>query len=428
MRILQILPGSGDRFYCENCVRDNSLVRALAAAGQEVIPAPLYLPTLNDPVDLISRAPIFYGGINSYLQQKSGFFRWTPRWVDALLDAKLFLRWAAKGAGSVRASGLGELTLSIMRGEAGNQAKELGRLLRWLEKQPRPDVVHLSSPLLIGIGIAVKKRFGAPLVCTLQDEDVWIDAMEEPARSRCWEVMAAGTPDVDAYVSVSHTFGEAMRVRLKIDPARLKVVPVGIDVSAPPPAARPAAPAIGYLARMSRGMGFGLLADAFLLLKKEPRYKPLRLHATGGMSDDDRPFHEELLGRFEAQGVARDVRIYEDFDSAHRRAFMESLTVFSAPTPSGVAFGTHLLEALACAVPVVQPRAGSFPELVDATGGGVLYEPNEPEPLARALASLLDDEPRRAELGRKGRESVVKSYGLDTMARKMIEVYEGVVR
>ena len=92
-----------------------------------------------------------------------------------------------------------------------------------------------------------------------------------------------------------------------------------------------------------------------------------------------------------------------------------------------MAFGTYVLEANAAGVPVVEPRIGSYPELLEATGGGVLYEPNDAAALAKALGELLDDEARRAELGRKGRESVERSFSLATMAQKMTELYRTLV-
>ncbi len=427
MRIVQVIPGSGDTFYCENCVRDGATVRALAAAGHDVVPVPLYLPQVIDPVEAISASPVFYGGINSYLQQKSGFFRWTPRWIDRLFDSRVLLRMAAKRAGSVRASELGELTLSVLQGAEGRQVKELERLLRWLEKLEKPDVVHLSSPLLLGIGSAIKKRLGVPLVCTMQDEDVWIDAMEEPARTQCWEAMAAGGREVDAFIAVSRHFGDVMRGRLKIEAARLHVVPIGTDPGGPPAGKPPVAPTIGYLARMSRGMGLGILVDAFFKLRKAEPFRNLRLHLSGGKTGDDVEFLEGLRGRFASEGASGDVAIFDEFDEAKRREFLSGLTLLSVPTPNGAAFGTYILEALACGVPVVQPRVGSFPELVDATGGGVLYEPNDAETLARVLGELLADGNRRTELGSRGRDSVVRTFGLDTMAKNMVEVYRSVL-
>jgi glycosyltransferase involved in cell wall biosynthesis len=427
MKSIHVLPGSGDNFYCENCVRDNATVRALIRAREDVVAIPMYLPQVVERVDAIAAAPVFYGGINSYLQQVSGFFRRTPRWIDRLFDTRFMLGLAAKRAGSVRASNLGELTLSVMKGADGKQVKELDRLLHFLDSVERPDVVHLSTPLLIGIGLAVRKRFGLPIVCTLQDEDVWIDAMEEPWRSRCWETMAEGGRDVAAWIAVSRYFGDVMRGRLRIPPERLHVIHVGVDAGVPPRGPAPQPPAIGYLARMAESMGLPVLVEAFLNLKKEDRWKALRLHIAGGQTADDAPFLERLRKSLADAGMTGDVTFFERFDPQGRRDFLASLSVLSVPTPGGVAFGTYILEAGACGVPVVQPRVGSYPELIEATGGGVLYEPNDAATLARALGDLLADEPRRAALGRRGRESVATSFGLDTMAQKMTDLYRSVV-
>ena len=51
MKSIHILPGSGDNFYCENCVRDNATVRALVQAKEDVVAIPMYLPQIVDKVD-----------------------------------------------------------------------------------------------------------------------------------------------------------------------------------------------------------------------------------------------------------------------------------------------------------------------------------------------------------------------------------------
>lgn len=424
LRIVQILPGSGDSFYCENCVRDNSLVRALVKAGQDVVAVPMYLPRIVDPLEAASDVPVFYGGVNAYLQQSSAFFRRTPRWFDRLFDAGWILRMAAKRAGSVRARGLGDMTLSVLQGREGKQAKELERLVGWLETQPRPQLTHLSSPLLLGIGHEIKRRLGTPLICTLQDEDVWIDAMEEPARSQCWEAMAKGAAEVDAFVAVSRTFGEVMQKRLRIPAERLHVAHVGIDAGEPP-GAPPSTPALGFLSRMSEKMGLGILVDAWRLLRKT---RPgLRLHLSGGSTGDDKPYLDGLRKRFEEEGVAGDVSFFDDLAPKARRVFLSSCTLLSVPAPHGVAFGTYLLEAQAAGVPVVQPRIGSYPELLEG-GGGLLYEPNDAATLAKSLDGLLGDAGARADLARRGREAVVKSFSLESMAARMLEIYRGVLK
>ncbi|MCK5114935.1 MAG: hypothetical protein KAR11_09265 [Phycisphaerae bacterium] len=44
MKIIQLTPGSGDNFYCENCLRDNFIVKALRQLGHDAVLVPLYLP------------------------------------------------------------------------------------------------------------------------------------------------------------------------------------------------------------------------------------------------------------------------------------------------------------------------------------------------------------------------------------------------
>src|SRR5205085_418652 len=109
------------------CMRDNALAAELRRQGHDALLAPLYLPLALDEPPATPDAPLFYSGVNVYLQQVSGLFRKTPRWVDQLLDAPGLLRAAGKRAGSTQATDLGALTLSVLRGEEGRQAKELDR-------------------------------------------------------------------------------------------------------------------------------------------------------------------------------------------------------------------------------------------------------------------------------------------------------------
>jgi len=429
MRIVHLVPGSGGGFYCENCVRDNALARALLRTGEDVRVVPLYLPPMEDSPAARSGVPIFFGGINVYLQQKSGLFRKTPRWIDRLFDASPLLRWAARRAGSVRASGLGETTLSMLKGMEGNQAKELRRLVEWLGSSEPCDVVHLSNALLLGVGAEIRRRLGVPLVCSLQDEDSWLEAMEEPWRGRCWEALAEAARQADAFTAVSRTYAGIMGGRLGIPPERLHVVLPGIDPEEfSPPPAPPDPPAVGFLGRASESLGLGILAEAFLGLRESPTFRTLRLHVTGGATEDDRPFLKSLQARFADRGAAASVKFYEDFGTAGRREFLRSLSVLSVPAPSGAAFGLYLLESFASGVPAVQPLTGAFPEILEATGAGVLYHPNTPEALAEVLGDLLGDPARRAELGRRGREAVERRFNLDVLARKMKEVYRKVAR
>src|ERR1043166_4915767 len=185
MRIVLLTPGTGS-FYCGTCMRDNTLAVGLRKLGQDALLVPLYLPMALDEESAASDAPLFYGGVNVYLQQKSGFFRSTPRWLDSLLDSPAAIASASKRAGMTDPADLGDLTLSMLKGEHGKQKKELDRLVKWLETDGKADVICLSNALLMGLAKEIKQRTGSPVYCPLQGEDYFLDLLHEPWRTDCW--------------------------------------------------------------------------------------------------------------------------------------------------------------------------------------------------------------------------------------------------
>ena len=136
MNIIQITPGAG-RMYCGNCFRDNALVAALRKAGHDVTMLPMYLPLTLDEPDQSNGMPIFFNGVNVYLGQKSPFYRQAPRWLHRIIGSKSMLNWAAKKVGKTRAEEVGDLTISMLHGREGNQARELEELINWLKEQPK---------------------------------------------------------------------------------------------------------------------------------------------------------------------------------------------------------------------------------------------------------------------------------------------------
>jgi len=135
MKITYIVPGTGGQFYCENCNRDVALIDALRKLGHNVALVPMYLPVKIGNTEIESDAPIFYGAVNIYLEQTVPIFRHFPGWFSQLLDSPSLLKWASNMSGTTRARRLGEMTLSMLRGEEGNQFKELDRLITWLSRK-----------------------------------------------------------------------------------------------------------------------------------------------------------------------------------------------------------------------------------------------------------------------------------------------------
>ena len=430
MRIVQICPGSGDNFYCENCLRDAALVKALRKLGHDVLMVPLYLPLQADRVEQVSNAPLFFGGVNVYLQQKLALFRKTPRWIDRWFDSRRLLEWAGRKAGMTNARDLGETTLSMLRGEDGRQVKELDRFVDWLVTEPqRPDIVCLSNVLLVGMVRRIKERLGVPVVCLLQDEDGFLDGLSSPYARQAWSVMHERARDIDAFLAVSRYYGDTMLVRLKADAGRMHVVRMGVEFDAyKPQDAGPTIPTIGFLSRMCPERGLDRLIDAFLLLKENPKLRLVKLRISGGRSGADEPFLGRLQNKLRAASVLGDVEFLPAFDRDAKLEFLRSLSVLSVPEPQPVAYGLYVLEALAMGVPVVEPAVGCFPETLEATGGGVLYEPNTAERLAQVMEPLLLDPQAMGRLGAEGRAGMLRTFDIAETAREMIRVYESVIR
>jgi len=427
MRIIEIIPGTGGSFYCENCVRDSALVKGLRKLGHDVIMVPLYLPLSIDEPGLAEGSPLFFGAINLYLKQMYTPFRKAPQWIQNVLDSAPFLDFAAKRAGSTRAEGLEEMTISMLKGEHGNQAAELDQLIQWLKSEGKPDVVHLANALLLGLARRIKQELGVPVVCSLQDEDFWLDHMNPEYVEETKHVLTDRARDVDAFISVSQYFATKMQTYIQMPSDRLFIVPIGLDLSGYEPASLEMnPPVIGYLSRLCAALGLDILIDAFILLKKG-KYPDLKLHLTGGMTGDDKKYIAKMKRKLKKHGFLKDVEILSEFDREHRIEFFKLLSVLTVPVPEGEAFGTFQVEALAAGVPIAQPNKGAFPEFIHHVGGGLIYEPNDATHLAEAIEKLLSDPERTKAIARKGREKVLKDYCLDCMARNMAEVYQRVL-
>jgi glycosyltransferase involved in cell wall biosynthesis len=420
VNIVQITPGAGGMF-CGNCLRDNALVAELRRLGHTTLFVPLYLPMRLDEADQSAGTPIFFNGISVYLDQKSPLFRKAPAWLRRVFDAPTLLKFAAGRAAKTRAGDVGDLTLSMLRGEDGNQARDLDELLVWLKTQPRPDAVLLSNALLVGMARRLRAELGAPIVCMLQGEDTFLDSLPEPARAEAWRTMAERCAGVDLFIAPSHYFGGLMGVRLGLRDDRLRVIYNGINLDGFSPAVEPPdPPVLGYFARMCREKGLEMLVEAYLLLRQHDRVKNLRLHVGGGCGPTDEPFVAELRSRLAARGVLGDVEFHPNLDRAQKAEFLRSLTVFSVPALYGEAFGLYVLEAMAAGVPVVQPRHAAFPEIIHATGGGVVCEPGDAQALATALEGLLINRIAARGLGESGRKAVLEGFSVRSMAGNIL--------
>lgn len=424
MNILYIIPGSGDNFYCGNCLRDSKYVAAIRDLGHQVIKVPMYLPLFSDENDR-KDTPLFYSAISIYLKQIYPILRKAPPWFDRFLGSRPLLKIAAKMAGSTRARGLGELTVSMLMGEHGVQKKELDQMVSWIAEHSRPDVIHLSNALLLGLAGRIREKLHVPIVCSLQDEDVWVDVLKPEFRDRAWELMRDDVKNVDSFVAVSDYYGALMQKKMAIPENKINIIRLGVCLDDyRQKEASSNGRSIGFISRMNHENGFDILVDAFILLKQKNGFDDVRLVLTGGSTGDDAHFIKQNRRRLEKAGVLEDVDFHDDFVEAGRLDFFNKISLLSVPVRLGEAFGLYLIEAMAAGVPVVQPSLGAFPEIVGLSDGGLIYDNNTPAELADALEKILNDKEMLKQKSLNARQGAENHFNIRVHAGELVAHYE----
>jgi glycosyltransferase involved in cell wall biosynthesis len=411
--------------YCGTCLRDNTVAAELQARGHDVSLLPVYTPTRTDETN-VSDGQVFFGGISVFLEQRVPLFRKTPAVLDFLWDVPAVIK-AATGKGvSVDPKDLGELTVSMLKGEAGYQAKEIGKLVSFLKTRPPFDVIVLPVSLLIGLARPLKQALQRPIVCMLQGEDLFLDFLAAEHRGLAKDLIRAHAPHVDAFMATSDYYSDYMAGYLGIDRKDIHTVPIGIHLDGHDPSPRPRTETltIGYLARIAPEKGLDLLASAYRILRRDLGLPPSRLRAAGYLAPEHKPYLREIEDKLQAWGLRDEFRYVGEVTREAKIAFLKEVDVLSVPSPYPEPKGLYLLEAMANAVPWVQPRHGAFPEMELRTQGGLLFEPNDARDLASRIMALVDDPHLAAKLGRSGAEGVKAHYTAGRMAERTIEVCE----
>ncbi len=413
-------------------MHDNTLAAALGRLGVDIQLIPTYTPIRTDEND-VSVDRVFFGGVNVFLQQRFSLFRLVPSWLDRILDRPRFIRWVTSRGIEIDPKELGGLTISMLKGEHGFQRKEVRRLCRWLKSSAKPDLVVLTNILIGGCIPEIKHTLNVPVLVTLQGDDVFLNQLVEPYKSRAFEQIQRLVEHVDGFIVNSQYYAEFVQQYLGISQDKLEIVPLGIDTrdfrrtdpkTTQTQTASTRRPTIGYLARLAPEKGLHVLVDAFIELRERPDMSDAQLRIAGWLGEESREYAEAEFAKLKAAGL-EDAFHYVGSVKRHEKIeFLERLDVFSVPTTYAEPKGLYVLEALAAGVPVVQPDHGAFPELLAATGGGWLTTPGDPSALAETLSEALVDRERSSQIGAAGQMAVRERFNADVMGRKMLEVYE----
>ena len=433
MKIAYITAGAAG-MYCGSCLHDNTLAAAMMARGHDVALIPTYTPTRTDEPD-VSIDRVFYGAVNVYLEQKSALFRHMPEFVHRWLEKPGILNWVSGRGVSIDAAELGDLTLSVALGEAGKQRREVEELVDWLRDEYKPEIVHITNSMFLGLAEPLKRELGVPVLCSLQGEDIFLDGLAEPFKTAVHEQLQAHAQHVDGLVATCDYYADFMTDYLAVPRQRVHVVRLGIKLdghgertpngTSTRDSDEPFA--VGYLARVAPEKGLHALVEAFRLLAERAGREKVLLRVAGYLGKGDEPYMAKVKARVAELGLADRFEYVGEVTRDEKIAFLSSVDVLSVPTPYRDPKGIFVLEAMANGVPVVQPAHGAFPELVEATGGGLLSEPDSAGSLAEKLETLMSDPELRTRLGDTGKRAVHENFSAETMAEATLAVYSSYV-
>ena len=426
MKVAYITAGAAG-MYCGTCIHDNMVATVLKKQGHNVALIPTYTPTRTDEAN-VSMNRVFFGGINVYLQQKLSIFRHTPWAFDKLLDNPTLLNGLARFSSSTDARDLGELAVSMLRAEHGYQKKELTKLVKWLAEENKPDIVYLTNSMLVGFTTQIKEALEVPVICALQGEDIFLQDLIEPYKTEVLALLRERATEADGFVAPGNYYAQFMAdTYLGVSVDKIDIVPLGLNVDGHGlPVEKPDPPPfiIGYLARICPEKGLHILVDAFCMVAEAFGADNVQLHVAGYLGKKDEPYLEELVNQIQNSGLLDSFIHHGEVTRTQKIDFLNRLHVFSVPTVYRESKGLSIIESLANGVPVVQPQHGTFPEMIDATGGGILVEPESAEALAMGIMELLNDAEQREYLGETGKINVHQKFNDAAVAEQLLKVFE----
>lgn len=339
----------------------------------------------------------------------------------------------AAGIPALVASAGGRLSAAVERGGGRHVTLPLAskspltiwrnarRLARLIEVE-RVGVVHARSRAPAWSALIAARRAGIPLVTTYHAPY----AETLPGKRRYNAVMAAGA----RVIAISHFVARLIEQRHGTDPARIRIIPRGVDPALFDPGAiapdritrllrawrlPDGAPVVMLAARLSRWKGQTVLLEAMARLGHPEAVAVLVGEGKAG-------YAAELAGLAHRLGIAERVRLVGRCDDMPAALMLAAVAVSASTAPEG--FGRAVIEAQAMGRPVVATLHGGAAETVEDQDTGWLIPPGEPEALAAVIGHALGMAAAdREALGRRARASVLARYTVSSMQRATLDIY-----
>ena len=412
---LAIITAGGAGMFCGSCLHDNTWARALYQVGTEVSLIPLYTPIRVDEENQTS-SPVFYGGINIYLNDRFSFWRRIPRFLTRWLDSPWLIEQATRAGVSNDAAELGTMTATMLLGEEGPH-RQAGEELAEFVAKLQPDVVCFSNSLLSGSLRSLRRKYPGRIYCVLQGDDVFLDALIAPHRELVMSRLKERVAEFDGFIVHSRFYRDYISRYLNLPAEKFIELPLAIDCAKHegiPKSDLGRSPVIGYFARICPEKGLDLLVDSVLQLRQD--IPNVRLKVGGYLGTQNRTYYEAVRRKAEVLGDSFEY-IGSPATHAEKVTFFRSVDLFCVPARFQEPKGLYILEAWANGLPVVVPNHAAFPELIEATGGGLLCERDNASSLKNALQQILQDADLRMRLANSGYEGVRRNHDLAGLAR-----------
>ena len=224
----------------------------------------------------------------------------------------------------------------------------------------------------------------------------------------------------DAVIAVSKGVADDLvrRPGIGLRARKIRVIPNGVDVDrfarveeSPASGARPV---VLTVANFQPGKGHDVLIEA--AARVLGRFPSAEFWLVG-----DGPERARIESRARAAGIEASVRFLGGRDDIPD--LLAAATIVAVPSDLE-GFGIAAVEALAASRPVVATTAGGLAEILEHDRTALLVPPGDPEPLARAIESLLTDQPRRRAMGERARAVALERFGLRPWIRRIEDLYE----
>jgi glycosyltransferase involved in cell wall biosynthesis len=440
MRVLYLSIGRGAAYY-GSCVHDNAVAAELRRRGATVDFHSVFTRLVSDE-PRVARRRVFFSGVSLLLQSQAPPFRWVHKAFDRLWDNRFTMdvcarrfselepsKWAHMEPGSTRLDLVGSVLVSALRGRDGEMVKEVHRLLEAFRRH-KPDVVVLSHGFLLGLAGPLKERFGCPIIVALQDELTLLSALDKQYSFEALELMRGHLAHADVVVARRQGMTKRLTEWFALPASRMHVVLPSINVRgfAPPARARNSVFTVGYFGRIAPEKGVHLLCDSYVRLREQGQLPAGRFELGGVLVPSHESYLEVMRQRMRNAGLEREFAYRGSLDRAGKYEFLSTLDVFSMPAVSEDELGLPVLEAMSAGVPVVQPRRGVFPELIERTGGGIVVSPSDEDALTEGLLTLYQDPALARDLGRRGAAGVRAHFSVEREGDELARLIESVCR